>query len=260
MKNLLLASIASVALMSGAAHAADMSAPAPMYKAPMMAPPPPSWTGCYGNVGFGYDVWNQDTNTLTAAGPLSGRATNGGRGWLGLAGAGCDVEVPTNTFFGNLVIGVFGDYQYMDVHGIAVDNFVGGSAQGDTKQNDSWSVGGRIGTLVTPTLLAYTNGGFTESHFNSTSLQALGIGPVIASTPSNTFNGWFVGGGTEYALNFSWLPIKGLFWRNEYRYSTYNNAALSVFLPSGAASGFSVNQKYYEQSVLSSLVWRFNWH
>jgi hypothetical protein len=73
-------------------------------------------------------------------------------------------------------------------------------------------------------------------------------------------NGWFVGGGTEYALNWGWLPIKGLFWRNEYRYSTYNNKVLGVSTAAGAPSGFSVNQHYYEQAVLSSLVWRFNWH
>ena len=32
--------------------------------------------------------------------------------------------------------------------------------------------------------------------------------------------GWFLGGGTEYALNMDWIPIHGLFWRTEYRYAS----------------------------------------
>jgi hypothetical protein len=35
---------------------------------------------------------------------------------------------------------------------------------------------------------------------------------------SNTYNGWFIGGRTEYAL--SWFRVHGLFWTTEYRYAS----------------------------------------
>jgi len=61
-------------------------------------------------------------------------------------------------------------------------------------------------------------------------------------------------------LNFSWLPVHGLFWRNEYRFSSFNKADLTVFPVPGTvlAGGFAVHQQIYEQAVMSELVWRFN--
>ena len=260
MKTLLAATLTGAALLSGAALAADLPAPAPVpYKAPAVVAPVYNWTGCYVSAGFGYGVWNQDHNTeTTALVPVDARSTSGGRGWMGLAGGGCDVEVPVGGFFGNVLFGAFADYDFMNVHGVAVESPTFG-LQGDEKQSYAWAVGGRVGVVITPNLLAYTNGGFTQSHFNAVNLQVSGIGPVIATTPAHTFNGWFLGGGTEYALSFSWLPVHGLFWRNEYRFSSFSKADLPISLTSGAVFPFSVHQQYYEQQVLSELVWRFNW-
>ncbi len=81
----------------------------------------------------------------------------------------------------------------------------------------------------------------------------------VGFNPAHTYGGWFVGGGTEYALNFSWMPIHGLFWRNEYRFSSFNKADLALLTPAGAATGIGVHTQSYEQAVLSELVWRFNW-
>ena len=261
MKTPFAATLAGAALLSGAALAADLPAPAPMpYKAPTAVAPVYNWTGCYIAGGFGYGVWNQDHWDETSPGlvPLDPRSTNGGRGWMGLAGGGCDVEVPTGTFLGNLVFGVMADYDFMNVHGQATDMlFV---SQGDLKQSSAWTVGGRVGFLVTPNLLTYTNGGFTQAHVNQWNLSAFGIGAPIVFTQAHTYNGWFLGGGTEYALNFSWLPVHGLFWRNEYRFSSFNKADLTVFPAPGTvlAGGFAVHQQIYEQAVMSELVWRFN--
>jgi outer membrane immunogenic protein len=257
MKKLLL-SVAGSIMLSGAALAADLP-PAPAYKAPAVAAPVYSWTGCYVAGGFGFGVWNQDhwEETFPGLVPVQGRVTNGGRGWMGLAGGGCDVEVPVG-MFGNVVFGVMGDYDFMNVHGIANNGFF--ATQGDQKQSSAWAVGGRVGVVISPNLLVYSNGGFTQSHFNQNNLQVFGIGPVLTFTPSHTFNGWFVGGGTEYALNFSWLPIHGLFWRNEYRFSSFNKGDLQTFTAAPvAATGTAEHQQYYEQAVLSELVWRFNW-
>jgi outer membrane immunogenic protein len=263
MKARFVATLAGAALLSGAAAAADLPMPAPMseYKAPAVVAPVYNWTGCYISGGFGYGVWNQDyvNETIPGLVPQTARATNGGRGWMGLAGGGCDVQIPIGGIVGNVVVGAFGDYDFMNVHGVTALSTFPISVQGDQKQSSAWAVGGRVGVLVTPNLLGYTNGGFTQSHFNQDNLQVFGLGPVVALTPSHTFNGWFLGGGTEYALNFSWLPIHGLFWRNEYRYSTFNKADLPLLFASGAPTGLGYNVKYYEQAVLSQLIWRFNW-
>ena len=63
-------------------------------KAP--APPPPvlSWTGCYVDGGWGYGFWNQDHYVTNAGlGVTSVTTTDGGRGWMGKLGGGCDYEL-----------------------------------------------------------------------------------------------------------------------------------------------------------------------
>jgi outer membrane immunogenic protein len=243
----------------GAASAADMSIP---YK----APPPPasfSWTGCYIDGGIGYGLWNQDHNqyvTATGAG-LTANTTDGGRGYLGRIGGGCDYQVGSSW-----VIGAFADYDIQDIKGtlsgIGVTGAVAGTTAlvyGNEKETDAWYVGPRLGFLVTPGLLAYTDGGYTESRFGSINLiqEGTSVPAGARSIAAHTYNGWFLGGGYEYALNF--LPIHGLFWRTEYRYSQYSSANLPILLASGAAGPDAINSKKEVQTITSSLVWRFNW-
>src|ERR1700757_4708817 len=112
MKKLLLSSLAALAVTAGSsAFAADLRMPV---KAPY-APPPPavSWTGCSINGGVGYGFWNQNTFGESDPGlvPETNTFSNGGQGWLGRVGAGCDYQ-----FASSWVIGVFGDYDFMDLH------------------------------------------------------------------------------------------------------------------------------------------------
>lgn len=233
-----------------AASAADLRMP---LKAPMPAPVV-SWTGCYVDGGWGYGMWNQDEFLSGAGigGISTATVTDGGRGWLGRVGGGCDYQL--GGALSNWVIGAFGDYDFENIHG---QNDLGGlSVTGNEKQSSTWAVGGRIGYLVTPRLLTYTDGGYTAAHFDGVSFSSIVGGPAIASIPSNTYHGWFIGGGTEYALDFAWLPIHGLFWRNEYRYSSFSAAALPV---TGFPGLVDLNSRKFEQTITSSLVWRFNW-
>lgn len=107
MKKLLLASLAGLILTTGWAVAADIATPAPIYKAPPPAPPVASWTGCYIDGGAGYGLFNQDHVTALPAGGATVPETDGGRGWLGRFGGGCDYQTPL--FDNRLVVGVFGD-------------------------------------------------------------------------------------------------------------------------------------------------------
>ena len=85
--------VAALVLTVHAASAADLGLP--IKSAPPPPPPGPNWTGCYVNGGGGYGMWNQDNYfEVSTPGlvPLSASATNGGRGWFGVAGGGCDYQ------------------------------------------------------------------------------------------------------------------------------------------------------------------------
>jgi outer membrane immunogenic protein len=244
------------------ASAADMP-----LKAGPMAPPPPNWTGCYLDAGWGYGMSNTDEFTTFPGVPTSNTITVGGRGWLGRFGGGCDYQFGLGGL-GNFVVGAFGDYDFMGLSGQnpPPDGIGGGvfanPGVGTQNEEGAWYAGGRIGYLVTPALMTYFEGGWTQTRFNQLNLTNLVIGaPAIGvSLPATTYNGGFVGGGTEYALNFSWLPIHGLFWRNEWRYAWYDGKNLGFFTTAtGVPTGLLENEKPQVQTVTTSLVWRFNW-
>jgi outer membrane immunogenic protein len=252
----------------GAADATDMPLPAkaPAYK----APPPPvySWTGCYLNGGGGYGLWKQDhfeetgppiTSTFVQ---LEANSTSGGSGGFGTVGGGCDYQ-----FASRWVVGVFGDYNFMSLTGNVVNpDFIGTAFQFHEKEKNAWAVGGRVGYAVTPTVLAYVNGGWTEARFGSAQEYDTAISPVPFPQyfSAQTYNGWFIGGGTEIALDM--LPIPGLFLRSEYRWSEYGAKNVAFineppYLPPAlpGLSGYYEHSKITVQTVSASLLWRFNW-
>lgn len=253
MKKLLIASVVSLALMAGSAAAADL-VPSPYAKAPLPPPPPAiSWTGCYVNAGVGYGFWKQDHYDEDFPGLVADTptASSGGDGWLGRLGGGCDYQVAPSW-----LIGAFADYDFMDLQGTFQDTFSG--LLGTEKETGAWAVGGRLGYLVTPTLLAFVDGGYTQAHFNSIGLNTDTVPslPTIFSIPSNTYHGWFLGGGAEYALNMPWMPVRGLFWRSEWRYAQYQSADLII--SPVTVTGTAIHTTKDVQTITSGLVWRFN--
>ena len=257
------------ALTSGSAFAADM--PPPVYKAPL--PPAPTWTGCYISGGVGYGMWDQqhyaeEIGSLTV---LSPTMNTGGEGWLGRVGAGCDYQVSSRW-----LIGVFGDYDFASLSGSFEDPWTPGF--GTEKETGAWAVGGRIGYLVTPKFLTYFDGGYTEAQFNQINLSRsnfaspLVIYAPFGYIPAHTYGGFFIGGGTEYALDdiFGYVvPLHGLFWRTEYRYSDYQAADLPLLGNAGGPlipdceatciGALGAHMQKNVQTITSSLVWRFNW-
>jgi outer membrane immunogenic protein len=262
MKKLLLATITGLALSTSAAMAADLARP--MYKAPPAPPPEPtmSWTGCYIDGGGGYGMSNLEHSgtTYDYAPATSGTINNGGRGWLGRFGGGCDYQMTPS-----IVVGAFGDYDFADIHG----TFEGAFPipvippvvlSGDQKERSAWAVGGRIGYLINPALLSYFDAGYTQASWDSITMPVpFGLPPDVIG--SQTYHGWFLGSGFEYALN-NILPIPGLFLRTEYRYSSYDSETLvgtGGLAGAGNPNGFNETAKPYVQTITTSLVWRFNW-
>jgi outer membrane immunogenic protein len=266
MKKLLL-SVAALSFVAGSsAFAADLRMPV---KAPM-APPPvvANWTGCYIDGGVGYGMWNQDNsltgNLLSPAGAVIGTVstvttTSGGRGWLGAVGGGCDFQ-----FNQRFVIGAFADYDFMDMKGSNNPNelaIVGGTTSPVTanmKERDAVYAGARLGYLITPSVLAYVDGGWTEARFTQGgSFLTINGTPTGLNYPNYNTDGWFIGGGYEYALDF--LPLHGLYWRTEYRFAQYQKENLAeVVSATGAATGNVEHSQAFVQTITSSLVWRFN--
>ncbi len=224
---------------------------------PVKAPPAPvySWTGCYINGGAGYGMWNQDLITETNPGlvQVTTPTTTGGRGWLGTVGGGCDYQF--SAFNSNFVIGALADFDFMQIYGLNQPNT--SAVVGDENEQSAWAVGGRAGYLVTPALLTYVNVGYTATRFGQINygLSAAPFTPNVEFIQAHTYHGWFIGGGTEYAL--AWLP--GLFWRNEYRYASYSSADLPIFFPTGALSGVGEHITPYVQTITTELVYKFNW-
>ncbi len=181
--------------------------------------------------------------------PCTFSGSLGGRGWLGRVGAGCDYQIASR-----FVIGTFGDYDFMNLHGTFED------LAGDEKESGAWAVGGRVGYLVTPSLLTYFDGGYTQTRFDQVNSIPVGNVPPGIYIAAQTYNGWFIGSGTEYAL-YGIVPFHGLFWRNEYRYSSYQAADLP-FLSTGtglpAPGGAGEHMQKQVQTITTGLVWRFN--
>jgi outer membrane immunogenic protein len=253
MKKILIATVAAIA-MSGAASAADMSMP---MKARPMPAPATNWTGCYVGAGAGYGLYNlrEQTYTTATGAPTVGGINVGGEGWLAMGSIGCDYQFAVNGL-GNWVIGAFGDGVGSNIHGNYTNNGFAG-ASGNMKESSEWDGGGRIGYLVTPTLLTYESVGYSSAHFSASTQNLVG-GGFGQVTPSATYSGWFWGSGLEY--QFTSLPIQGLFLKTEARFYSYGSKNLIDLGAGGAPNGFFDNVRPHVETVTTELVYRFNWH
>lgn len=261
MKRLLLLFFA-ITLLPASALAADLGAPA--YKAPPPPPPPVySWTGCYVGAGIGYGVSdiNHSTTDNTNTVVFDTGHDNAAKGWLGMVGTGCDLQFATNW-----VVGVTGDFEFSDINGQYSFNCPSGCTGptgyiGGIKEPWSWGVGGRAGYLISPQLLTYWTGGFTQTRLDQVTYSDAALGTATGLVlPAETYNGWYLGGGVEYAIGF----VPGLFWRTEYRYADYQSQNLSQICGGGTCGAVgsihSIDRvRPQEQSIWSALVYRFNW-
>jgi outer membrane immunogenic protein len=257
----ILASFAITAALAGSAVAADLPVKArPMAPAPMMVT---NWTGCYVGAGGGYGMFVQRHRTVDTLGvPVTAlEADSGGKGWFGTVQVGCDYQVSPRW-----VIGAFGDWDFSDIKGDLQPTGIVGpgglGVVGSERLRYSWAAGARIGYLILPDLLGYVSGGYTQARFDAVTFSSLATGlPIVPALTldAQTYNGWFIGTGYEYNLDF--LP--GLFWKTEYRYAWYGeqSPALSIgptaLVGPNTLIGFERGKKDV-QTIRSELVYRFN--
>ncbi|MGA9089815.1 MAG: porin family protein [Bradyrhizobium sp.] len=254
MKKLVLA-LTAVAAFSGSALAADL--PARNYsKAPAYVAPAPSWTGFYIFGGAGGGLWNADNGTVstTTLVPLGTGQRNGGSGWFGTVGAGYDWQ-----FNGSWVAGILADGQFGSIRGNVSDTFA--SLAGSETLRTSYAAGVRLGYLVAPNVLSYVNGGYSGSQWSGSSLSSVSFGgPAVATTDSFSRNGFFIGGGVENNLDIFGINIPGLFMKTEYRAAYYGSVTLpETVIATGLPAATSPTFKTWNETVSTSLVYRFNW-
>src|SRR5581483_1212624 len=210
-----ISSLLIVAPLTGAS-AADMLTKAP----PPPVAPAASWTGCYVDGGVGSGLWTQNHTTSTFFVGVPGTTisqSDGGKGWLGRVGGGCDYQVAPKW-----IVGAFGDYDFMSLSGTnsPLEVFGGIPIAATAKESGAWNGGARVGYLLAPSVLAYADVGFTRSKFGAQSeTDDLGT-PIGFGFASQKYSVIFVGGGTETALTglVPGLP-PGLFLRTEYRFA-----------------------------------------
>ena len=219
-KSLLAATALALAVSAGSALAADL----PSKKAaPLLPPPPPPpalWTGFYVGLNAGY-TWSDSNTTSIATSPVIPGALPA---VLSAFGSGI-VSTNSDGFIGGGQIGY--NYQFAnafvagieaDIQGVAGSNNAATSVSGVAGFSSTLSasrsldylgtVRGRIGYLITPSLLVYGTGGLAYGQANLTTsvLQVAGAATVgtSAGTFSDTRVGWTAGGGVEWLFLPKW--------------------------------------------------------
>ena len=113
-------------------------------------------------------------------------------------------------FHGHLLIGAFAD---VDIYGGGGDDLNHKHIDGSFELNHTWNVGARLGALVTPGVLLYGVGGYTQAGIDN-SFQ-VPWGPKLDNFDNP--KGWFAGGGGEVKLH------RGVSLKLEYRYADYGS-------------------------------------
>jgi outer membrane immunogenic protein len=178
------------------ASAADLGrpAPAPVYtKAPIVVPF--SWTGFYVGVeGGGSWGRSKHVDALTGLDDTPTFNVNGG-----LVGGTAGYNWQT----GNFVLGVEGDWSWVDEKGSAVDTGPAGNPAFSSFTKEKWlaTARGRAGYAAN-TALFYVTGGYAAANVNvGVSSTATG---VTFDQATQTRSGWTGGAGIEWAFTPNW--------------------------------------------------------
>jgi outer membrane immunogenic protein len=242
LKNMLAA--AAALFMSTPVMAADL-APAPMEPvAPIVAPF--TWSGFYIGIWGGGRTADTDWETTDAyeddGSPIpfesDPSASDTTTSFRGAVYAGYNWQ-----FAPTWVAGLEADVGYAKNDG-EIDRIPGLDDTGDSfaETELSWdaSIRGRVGFLVTPTMMLFGTGGvaFLNGEFGATCPADTNVCNPADGTQSfsedETLVGWTVGGGVEAALVGNWLV------RAEYRYSDFGSSDFEA-IPATSGSSFGAD-------------------
>lgn len=128
-------------------------------------------------------------------------------------------------FHKHLLIGAFAD---VDIYRDADNSYSGPLshkvfADGNLDLERVWSVGGRLGFLLSPRCLIYGVGGYTEAKLDGSADIQFGHYHGLTLDAPDELKGYFVGGGGEIKLR------KNISFKLEYRYADYGSESASVY-------------------------------
>lgn len=281
-----------MAILSLPAFAADL----PSRKEPVVAPPPPLWTGFHIGVNAGGTWSNGGGGNLSSipivspdgvpqaeSRPSRSISSGNSTGFIGGGQVGYDHQFALGG--AGFVAGVEADIQ-----GIAASSGSGSSASvfngnrpgdtgitsitGSSSLNYIGTVRGRIGYLVTPTLLVYGTGGFaygdasvnmsiyqtlSSSRFRTWSYQSFGNG-----SQSGIQTGYTAGGGFEWMFLPNWSA------KAEYLYYDFGETSASGSMtripnrrlnasPPSLQALSTVNARFTGNIVRAGVNYHFNW-
>jgi outer membrane immunogenic protein len=250
MKKAVLIALALTTLVASPPFAADLSRPAPAYKA---LPPPPApiftWTGFYlgGNLG---GAWAQRDITDRLYGLTWGSGSSNAV-FIGGGQAGFNYQ------FGGFVLGVEGDFDWAANSHNSAAIVVPAVGAGDLIQitsNNRW-----IGTLAARFGVAFNNvllygkagGGWVGNNgFTATDLTT---GTSITGFNNDTRSGWLAGAGTEWAFAHNWTV--------KFEYDYLGLGSRTIVVPAGApflvGDTFTLGRNVQEVKV--GFNYLFNW-
>jgi outer membrane immunogenic protein len=257
MKKLALATGFALALTAGSALAADL----PSRKGPpVYVPPAPvlSWTGIYGGVNIGYGFASNGGNIAggdTASAIAWGYPSPGVDGVLGGAQIGYNYQ-----FYNSFLVGLEADIQGGDLGGGSSVGAFGAVNRGvlSTRERIEWfgTVRGRLGYLVTPTILLYGTGGFAYADGSTRVSLLTSNGFTGQGAESGSRTGWTAGGGLEWMFLPNWSA------KVEYLYTDISSDRGLVgpeFTGAVFGNAFSqtaTNPRFH--TVRAGLNWHFN--
>jgi outer membrane immunogenic protein len=237
MKRILLATVAIAALGSANALAADMGQ-RPVYKAPVMMAPAPTWTGCYIGANIGGAFGSASATDISTGAEVSGD----GSGFAGGGQIGCDYQ-----FSGGFVVGIrnmFDGTSNKKSGTFPATAFGGAPAVANFTNQWFDTLTARLGYAVMPAWLLYFQGGGAWAH-TSTNVT---VGGAQFGQTSNTNTGWTIGGGVEWMFAPHWSA----FLEGNYMDFGSNSGSATV-----AGRVFPVSAKATESTVLVGVNYRF---
>jgi outer membrane immunogenic protein len=259
------AALSACALLTTAAVAADL--PRKSVAPAFMAAPAFSWTGFYVGVGVGAQFsdnkWNTTGTAINAAGVLGPAGTNDNPASFNKTGFQLSGFVGYNyQLTQSFVIGIEGDIGgsfggKKTVYGIP-GTFIGAYPAGSVDLTTgelglNGSIRGRLGFLLTPTIMLYGTGGvaFQQAKYGVSCALAT-PGWCLANraqSESDTRVGWTAGAGLEAQLWGNWLG------RAEYRYADFGNKSETFF--AGTADALSANTSLKIHTVQIGVAYKF---
>jgi outer membrane immunogenic protein len=292
MKKIALSAVSLVALTTSVL-AADL----PSRKAaPVIAPPPPPmWTGFHVGVNAG-GIWNNNNSIQTSTwpvasgasefpvywAPLNGSISSGSNGgFIGGGQVGYDWQVPFNGM--GFVTGVEADIQGIATSGgnqtrnsfipfAEGNNSIWNSVRGSANLQYLGTVRGRLGYLVTPTLLVYGTGGLayggvsaniSQSQIVNFSNGLSGIAAFGNASYSNTQVGYTAGGGVEWMFLPNWSA------KAEYLYYNLGNVSMTSVMTASGIWGNTYGPTTWTSSTANTTIsgnlvragvnYHFNW-